>query len=355
MQYSGFAETSGFVKRNIEAKQVPAVSILIPARNAEATLNAALQSIISQSLRQWEIIFIDDGSTDSTMTTLMESSRADPRIHVHHTGPKGIAHALNFGISHCKAPWIARMDADDLMTIDRLALQLSHAEAYPELDVISGLVTHGGVPGGFSLYVDWLNSVISTREIEVKRFIESPVAHPSVMFRRDLILRHGGYRNGDFPEDYELWLRWLDAGVKFGKVPHPVIIWNDNPSRMTRTDPRYRKEKFYETKLSYLASWVRIHVVPTREIWLWGAGRITRKRFSSLASYGVNITGYIDIDPKKCGIRRDGLKVVLPHEVPNPGQAFIITGVAKHGARNLIQQELESRGFHEGYDFIHAA
>lgn len=327
----------------------------MPVRNAEATIAAAIQSITAQTFPHWELVIINDGSTDTTPTILKHAASKDPRIHVHHSGPLGIAHALNFGISHCRAPWIARMDADDLMTIDRLALQLSHAEQNPELDVISGLVTHGGEPGGFAMYVDWLNSVTSTAEIELKRFIESPVAHPSVMFHRDLVNRAGGYRDGDFPEDYELWLRWIEAGVKFGKVPHPVIIWNDNPSRLTRSDPRYEKDKFYETKLCHLAAWLRKNVNSSREIWLWGAGRVTRKRFSSLATHCIHIAGYIDIDSKKCGPRRDGLKVVLPNEIPSPNRVFIITGVAKHGARDLIQRDLVSLNLIEGYDFIHAA
>jgi glycosyltransferase involved in cell wall biosynthesis len=343
------------VKHDPEFLQAPAISVLMPVRNAESTVEAAVQSISSQTFPHIEIVIIDDGSTDATPSILIKLASKDPRIHLHKTMPKGIAHALNFGIKKCRAPWIARMDADDLMTKDRLELQLSHTEANPHLGVISGLITHGGEPGGFAMYVDWLNSVTTPGDIERKRFIESPIAHPSVMFRRDLIDRYGGYREGDFPEDYELWLRWLGAGVKFGKVPHPVLIWNDDPSRLTRSDPRYTTEKFYQTKLSHLATWLRKNVDPGREIWLWGAGRVTRKRFSTLSTHGIQIAGYIDIDPKKCGPRRDGLKVVLPADIPSLDQSFIVSGVAKHGARELIQKELQARGWHEGHDYIHAA
>jgi len=336
-------------------KEPPAVSVLMPVRNGDSNIGAAIESITKQNFENWELIIINDGSTDFTESIVAEAAKHDARIHWLTTPHIGIAHALNLGIVHCRALWIARMDADDAMTSQRLELQLDFAMKNPGLSLVSGLVTHGGEHGGFSIYVDWMNSVITAEEIALKRFIESPVAHPSVMFRRDLIDRYGGYRHGDFPEDYELWLRWLGQGVKFGKVPHPVITWNDSANRLTRSDPRYHPTKFYETKLRYLAAWIVQNVDPVRQIWLWGAGRVTRKRFSTLPAYGIKISGYIDIDSKKCGSRRDGIRVVLPNEIPRLYRPFIITCVAKRGARELIQTDLESRGLVEGRDFIHAA
>ena len=68
------------------------------------------------------------------------------------------------------------------------------------------------------------------------------------MFRRELVARHGGYRAGDFPEDYELWLRWLDAGVRMAKVPRPLLTWHDSTGRLSRTDARYDPEAFFRLK-----------------------------------------------------------------------------------------------------------
>jgi hypothetical protein len=132
-------------------------------------------------------------------------------------------------------------------------------------------------------------------------------------------------------------------------------VWNDSPGRLTRRDARYLPEKFYQTKLAYLAAWLRENVDPAREIWLWGAGRVTRKRFSPLADHGIRIAGHIDIDPKKCGARRDGLRVVLPHDLPVKQDVFVVAAVAKRGARELIHADLEDRGFVECVDFIHGA
>ncbi len=325
------------------------------ARNAEKTIRAALESIITQTFADWELVVIDDGSTDATQAIIERYSTRDPRVKPHTGSPEGIAAALNYGITRCRGEWIARMDADDTMMPGRLASQLAHATENPELGVISGLVKHGGTPGGFANYVQWLNTLVRPEDIAIHRFIESPVAHPSVMFRRELPACFGGYRDGDFPEDYELWLRWISHGVKFGKVPRHILTWNDSPARLSRTHPRYDPGKFYQTKLNYLADWLRENVRPGREIWLWGAGRITRGRFSGLARHGVAITGHIDIDPKKCGPRRDGLRVILPKDMPPREKAFIVTGVAKRGVRDQIRRELQSRGWRLGRDFIHAA
>jgi hypothetical protein len=172
------------------------------------------------------------------------------------------------------------------------------------------------------------------------------------MFRRALLQEHGGYALGDFPEDYELWLRWMDAGVQFGKVDAELLLWNDAPKRLSRTDQRYRPEAFYRIKCVYLARWLKRHVEPARELWLWGAGRITRQRFRALETDGILVSGFIDVDPKKFGRLRDGRPVVGPRHLPSPDQAFILVGVAARGARELIAAELHRSGRSEGRDYL---
>jgi hypothetical protein len=172
------------------------------------------------------------------------------------------------------------------------------------------------------------------------------------MFRRRLLHQHGGYRSGDFPEDYELWLRWLDAGVQFAKVEAELLVWNDASNRLSRTEPRYRPEAFYRIKCVYLARWLKAQVEPSRQIWLWGAGRVTRQRFRALETEGVCISGFIDIDQKKLGRLRDGRPVVGPRELPARESAFILAGVATRGARQLIAAQLDSLGRIEGSDYL---
>lgn len=336
----------------------PSVSVVMPVWNAAATVGAAVASVKAQSLEAWELIVVDDGSTDATAAEIERSAAGDPRVRVLRREHGGIVAALNAGIAEAGAPLLARMDADDVMMPARLAAQMALLAARPEIGVVSCLVEFGGdrnAARGYALHVDWINSLVDSDEIARARFIESPLAHPSAMFHRELIERHGGYVDGDFPEDYELWLRWMDAGVRFAKVSAVLVRWNDPPARLSRTDERYREAAFYECKCRYLARWLRAHVTPGRQIYLWGAGRITRQRFAALAGHGIRIAAYIDVDARKIGTRVAGVAVVAPESIPSREACFVIGGVGVRGARELHRAALESRGFVEGADFIFAA
>lgn len=334
---------------------MPAISILMPVRNGAETLDRALQSIRSQTIEDWELVVVDDGSTDETPRVLTNIAARDPRIRVITLPPVGIARALQAGCDACRGGWIARMDADDWMHPERLVSQLAFADQHPELGVVSCLVRYGGDAAGYSAHVDWLNALGSPESIALRRFVESPVAHPSVMFRKSLLEKHGGYRDGGFPEDYELWLRWMDADVSFGKAPRELLEWSDPPGRLSRTDPRYSVESFYQTKCRYLARWLGGNVDPARKLWLWGAGRVTRRRFDALENEGFRFEGFIDVDPRKKNEHRDGRRVLMADALPERDESFIIVGVGNRGARERIEAHLLKRGWIEGRDFLFAA
>ena len=333
----------------------PKISIVMPARNAAGTLPHALESIRRQTSADWELLAVDDGSMDETGPILESAARADARVRVLPQAALGIAAALQRGCAAARGAVIARMDADDWMAPERLLRQLQFLESHPQIGVVSCRVRHGGdqaAQAGYQAHVAWTNSLLTPADIALRRFVESPVAHPSVMFRRELLQQHGGYASGDFPEDYELWLRWMDAGVQFAKVDAELLIWNDPPARLSRTEQRYRAGAFYRTKCVYLARWLKRQVEPSREIWLWGAGRITRRRFRTINTAGIAISGFIDVDAKKVGRLRDGRPVVAPCNLPSRDQAFILAGVSTRGARELIGAELSGRGRIEGRDYL---
>jgi glycosyltransferase involved in cell wall biosynthesis len=338
--------------------RVPKISIVLPVRDAADTLPVALDSIRAQTLAAWELVVVDDGSTDETIQIMSTAASADARIRVLSLRRVGIVAALRAGCEAAGGEFIARMDADDLMLPERLQRQAEFLQRHPHIGVVSCRVRYGGDPAaqaGYAAHVDWINALLTPEEMALRRFVESPVAHPSVMFRRELLVQHGGYAAGDFPEDYELWLRWMDAGVSFGKVNTELLVWNDRPARLSRTEARYRTEAFYRTKCAYLARWLKHYVAAGREFWLWGAGRVTRQRFRALESAGIHLAGFIDIDAKKLGRTRDGRPVVGPGRLPDTARAFILAGVGKRGARELIATELCRHGRHEGKDYLLAA
>ncbi|MDQ5977888.1 MAG: hypothetical protein QG602_860 [Verrucomicrobiota bacterium] len=349
---------------------MPALTVLLPVRNALPTIPRAVASVQRQTRADWELVVVDDGSTDGTREWLRAAAREERRMRLIEQPARGIVATLNAGLAAARGRLVARMDADDECHPERLAAQAACLEANPGTGLVSCRVGFGGDPAanaGYALHVDWINSLATPEQIALNRFVESPLAHPSVMFRRELVERHGGYRDGDFPEDYELWLRWLGAGVRMAKVPRELLTWHDRPGRLSRTDPRYDAEAFFRTKAAYVAREVgrilrmsrerkaRRDESPDQQVWIWGAGRPTRKRAAHLEVHGLKIAGYIDIDARKTGKRVGGVPVISPDELPEPGGMFVLGYVAKRGAREDTRSRLVRRGWVEGRDFLMCA
>ncbi|MGE4552394.1 MAG: glycosyltransferase [Desulfovibrionaceae bacterium] len=339
----------------------PQISVVMPCFNAEATLGAAFSSVLGQEGADFEVVAVDDGSTDGTAGVLREWAGRDGRVRPVFAPHGGIVAALNAGLAAARGAYIARLDADDQCLPGRLARQAGFLDAGPELGLAGCRVRFGGdrrAAAGYARYVDWTNGLLDHEGIALNRFIESPLPHPSVMFRKGLVALHGGYRDGDFPEDYELWLRWLDAGVRMAKVDAELVVWNDPPDRLSRTDGRYGFEAFYRTKAEYLARWLKAGPLAGAArpvVGVLGAGRVTRKRAELLLAHGVEIACWYDLDPRKVGHVVAGRPVRHRDEVPLPGELFLLSYVGSVGAREDIATFLASRGYAPGRDWMAAA
>ncbi|WP_171267964.1 glycosyltransferase [Oceanidesulfovibrio marinus] len=336
----------------------PAVSVLLPVRNAAATLERALDSVLCQTLDSFEIIAVDDGSGDATLDILRAYASRDPRIIVESTPPLGLVPALNRGLDLCRSDLVARMDGDDICHPDRLLRQKELLDARPELGVAGCLVHFGGdaeAAAGYAYHVDWCNRHVAEQDIALHRFQESPLPHPSVMFRTSIILDAGGYRDGAFPEDYELWLRLMDRGVRIAKVPEYLLTWSDPPERLSRVDSRYDVDAFYAVKAQYLARWLEQENPFHPNVTIIGAGRISRKRADMLEAHGVTIEAYVDIDPRKVGKTVHGRPVIHRDELDGPGKRFAVSYVASRGAAGEIEEFLHAHGWGAGKDYILAA
>jgi glycosyltransferase involved in cell wall biosynthesis len=336
----------------------PAVSVLMPVHNAESTLPAALDSLLAQTFRDYEILAVDDGSTDRCRAILSRYARRDVRVRPFFLAKQGIVAALNHGLAIARGGYIARMDADDLSMPDRLLEQVRLLESRPGIGLAACRVAFLGdreESRGYYEYVRWINTLLGPEEIGLNRFVESPLAHPSVMVRAEVLRRHGGYREGDFPEDYELWLRLLECGVSMAKVDKALLAWRDHPGRLSRVHPRYLPEAFFRLKAVYLSKWLERHNPHHPRIILWGAGRTTRRRADLLAERGVRIDAFVDIDLRKIGNTIHSIPVLSPEQIPPPGRSFILPYVAKRGAREDILQALVRMGHCIGRDFIPGA
>ena len=329
----------------------PAISILLPFFNAEQTLSRAIDSILNQSYSNFELILIDNNSGDKSLEIAKDYCGKDKRCSCIIELKPGIVAALNTGLAIARGTYIARMDADDWSYPDRLQNQYEILEENSDYGVVAGLVqyiSHRKKTEGFERYVKWSNQIRICHDFTNKQFIESPVIHPSVMWRKAVSEKFGGYKDGNFPEDYELWLRWLSNGVKFYKLDRKVIKWYDSDIRLTRTDSRYSDQSFFEIKSRYLTSWLQKNNPFHPNVLVWGASKISRKRINHLKDFGIVVTGYVDITKK----RQLEQEVIYYEDIPSPNNVFVLVYLKEETMRANTVAFLESRGFVEGKSFL---
>lgn len=324
------------------------VSVLLPARDAERTVARAVQSILDQSLTRLELIAVDDGSRDGTLDVLRSFS--DPRMKVLSSGDppssRGVVFASNLALSHAQAPFIARMDADDECDPSRLALSVAALQQDASLSGVGTQVEvfSDGAPVSPNLqtYAKWLSSLTTADALFADRLVESPLCNPSITLRREAFDGLGGWRDGDFPEDWELFLRLLDSGGRLRCIEGSTLRWRDHGARVTRTDPRYGLERHLDLKARFLKT-----LKPTT---IWGAGEIGLKLSRRLGG----VARFIEVNPKKIGMVIDGAPVVGIDDVGLPS-GHLVAAVGAKGARQNIRRFLTERGWVEGRDFTCAA
>jgi len=329
----------------------PEVSVILPFFNAESTLARAIKSILRQTYTNFELLLINNNSTDKSFSIAATFSKTDKRIRLLNEPKQGVAHAMNFGLQNARGKFLARMDADDISYPQRLEKQVQFLHDNPKIGLVGcevNYVAHEENTPGFNRFVNWVNSFHSSAEIKLNRFVEIPLVNPTILFRREIYEEFGGCLHGDFPEDYEMLLRYLEAGVKMAKLPEPLLEWHDYSTRLTRTDERYSTEAFFRVKAKYFWNWSEKNNPFHPEIWVWGAGRKTRQRAKLLEKQGLKINGYFDIVKGKTTEK----KSLHFTEVPEPGKIFIVPMVNKRGVSKQIKDYLLKIDYQEGRDFL---
>lgn len=329
---------------------MPAVSVLLPARDALATLPAALGSILRQSFRSFELVVVDDGSTDGTGPFLRELRAHEPRLRVVAGPGRGIVAALEAGRAACRAPLLARMDADDVAHPRRLELQVAALAAAPALAGVGCAVSIFPRPKeGMRLYARWLSGLVTPAQVERERFVESPLVHPAMLLRAQAIEASGGWVERGVPEDYDLWLTMLGRGLRLANLQRRLLFWRDSPGRLTRTDPRYGKAAHLRLKARHLAAGP---LAGAQSCGIWGAGRTGTALARALEAHGIRPAFFVDVDVAKIGRRRREAPILSPAELPPPGATPLLVAVAFRGARALVRAHLNERGLCEGRDFL---
>jgi len=332
----------------------PRISILMPVRNEERYLQAALDSLYRQTLADWELVVVDDGSLDATPGILARAARSDARVRVIRCSGAGLVAALNEGLRACRAPLLARMDGDDICHPRRLALQAAYLEAHPGTGLVACGFRHfprASLKRGMLAYEQWQNSLGDHDQIIRDLYVESPFVHPGILTRREVVVGLGGYRDCGWPEDYDLWLRMAAAGIQFARLTAVLLFWRDHPERATRTMDEYAALAMRRCKLHHLRCGFLKGVT---ELVIAGAGLEARAWQRLLLAEGVAVSAWLDIDPRKIGRTLHGAPVLRPEDL-ELGGSKMITAIGLRGAREQFRLNAAKLGWQEGVDFVSVA
>jgi hypothetical protein len=181
--------------------------------------------------------------------------------------------------------------------------------------------------------------------------IESPLPNPGLMLRRTALEGLGGYRDVEWPEDYDLLLRADALGMQMGKPGAILLRWREHESRLTHTDPRYRRGQFMRAKVHFLLN----HRLGGQGVIIWGAGPTGRLIHDLIHQEGGVVDGFIEVHPRRIGGQKRGLPVWSMDKCTEVGLPMILVAVGAAGAREEIAAFMNSQKKTEGEDYLFVA
>lgn len=318
---------------------MPALSVLLPVRDAGPYLAPALRSLWRQTFADFEVIAVDDGSGDGSGERLEREAAREPRLRVIRTAARGLPAALDTALAAARAPLVARQDADDLSHRERFAAQLAWLAAHPEAGVCGcrvRLFPAHAYGAGMRRWAAWHNALLGHEAMYHERLIDSPLAHGTAVLRRAALEAVGGWRERGWAEDLDLWLRLFERGVVFGKSPRALYGWRMHGRSSTRTDARYARERFVALKSDAL---VRGPLAHGRRAVLFGVG-------ASLAAWREALGAHVRIAVEA---RRPAPKLFTDHPAP-----YVMAYVAP-STREKWRHAARAAGRVEGQDFVFIA
>jgi len=335
---------------------VPDISVLIPMYNAQLTLATALDSLRRQTFSDWECVLCDDGSTDESAAIALAYAAKDRRFAVIKRDHAGLVTTLNAGLRVCRAPYVARLDADDACHRERLRVQYEYLEQHSELAGVGcgiRMFPRSGLSASRRQYEAWLNALATESDIARDRFVECPLAHPTWFIKREVLLAFG-YRDMGWPEDYDLILRLLGAGQRLSTVQGRLLGWRESSTRLSRTNRNYDIESFTRCRAHFLATdWL----ANTPSYGLWGYGSTGRNLARALSLHGKKPAYIVELHPGRIGQRILGVPVVAPSTLATvrcPGDKLILS-VSGLQQRSDARRFATGQGLVENVDFVCAA
>jgi glycosyltransferase involved in cell wall biosynthesis len=280
--------------------QKPLISILIPFKNTETFLPECLDSIIEQSYRNWEVIIVDDGSSDRSYKIVSNYTKVDKRFKLFKNPGEGIIEALRFAFEKSSGTYITRMDSDDIMVPNKLEVLLNNLLANSKGYLATGLVSYfseTGINDGYKSYETWLNRLTTKGSNYSEIYKECVIPSPCWMIHKNDLIACDAFNPNDYPEDYDLTFRFYKHQMKVIPCDKVLHYWRDYSTRTSRTHEHYAENYFLEIKLRYF---LELDYDSTRPLVVWGAGNKGKTIAKLLNNKNVDFI-WICNNPKKIG------------------------------------------------------
>jgi len=327
------------------------ISILLPVFNTAGFLPECLDSILAQSETDWEVLAVDDFSTDASRQVLDGYAQVDSRIKVFKNEKKGIAPALKLAFENSTGELVSRMDSDDVMASQKLELLKELLLQNGTGHVATGMVEYfsaNGIGDGFRKYASWLNGIAQQQRQWTEAYKECPVPSPCWMAWRSDLLACGAFAEEEvYPEDYDLCFRWRQAGMPVVASQQVLHKWRDRPDRASRTDPNYRDNSFLKLKVDWF---LKSDHDPQRPLVVWGAGKKGKRLARLLNERGVPF-GWVSNNAEKIGKEIRGVELRHFDIVAQLTNPQVIVAVAAPDDQKEILAFMENNNFEPGNHF----
>lgn len=276
------------------------VSILIPFKNTEDYLYDCLDSILNQTYSNWEVLAVDDASTDDSYSIINSFSEKDSRITLLKNDGNGIIDALKLALSKSKGELITRMDSDDIMEPLKLEILSTNLAKHGKKHVAVGLVKYfaeNGVKSGYKNYEIWLNYLTKLGKNYTEIYKECVIPSPCWMVYKTDLLACDAFNPNIYPEDYDLAFRFYKHNLKC--IPCDTVLhnWRDYSTRTSRTHDHYAQNHFASLKIHHF---LHIDYNHKKTLTLWGAGTKGKKIAKILVEKHINFEWICD-NPNKIG------------------------------------------------------
>jgi glycosyltransferase involved in cell wall biosynthesis len=315
----------------------PLVSILIPAKNETAFLEDCLKSIQNQTYQNWECIVVDDHSTDNTSEIIHKFVEADNRFQGYKNKNKGIIEALRLAYRNSAGEYISRMDADDLMTENRVELLLNNLLEYGERHVSVGKVKYFSkkeLGTGFLNYQDWLNQLTERGNNFKDIFKECVIPSPCWMVHRKDLEDVNAFNENRYPEDYDLAFRFYEANYNVVPCDEVLHYWRDYSTRTSRTDENYADHTFTVIKTHYFFKLKRNE---DKELVIIGAGQRGKKLVKHLNLLQEEFR-WVDQNPNKIGKHIYDVLIHKLDQIQNLEDTQVIVTVSNEKAKDELRK-----------------